>query len=430
VILKLEKIAIYPAKHFVMSQDMVESGIECIESELEIQLKVLKNKGKIVEAQRLSSRTRYDMEMLKESGYCHGIENYSRLLSGRPEGSRPYTLLDYFPKDFLVVIDESHVTIPQLNGMYKGDRSRKKTLVEHGFRLPSCLDNRPLKFKEFSNIIDQRIYVSATPGLFEIKEAKSQVVEQIIRPTGIIDPPIEIRATDGQVDDLVKEIKDRSKKNERVLVTTLTKQMSEDLTNYLEKKNIKVKYMHCDIETIDRARILQGLRMKDFDCLVGVNLLREGLDLPEVSLVVIFDADKQGFLRSEKSLIQVSGRAARNVNGKVIMYADTISAAMKATITESERRREIQSAFNRENNIEPQTIKKAIRKGIEEFSKAKKMVLDVSGQDQEQYSFSSLISDLERDMDLAARNLLFEKAAAIRDKIKELRENEFIISKK
>ncbi|MDP8265041.1 MAG: excinuclease ABC subunit UvrB [Candidatus Aceula lacicola] len=429
VLLNLEKIVIYPAKHFVMSQDAIESGIVRIEEELEDQFKVLKKKGKLLEAQRLNSRTRYDMEMLREAGYCHGIENYSRLLSDRPQGSRPYTLLDYFPKDFLVIIDESHVTIPQLNGMYEGDRSRKKTLVEHGFRLPSCLDNRPLKFKEFCDIIGQRIYVSATPGTFETKESKGEIVEQIIRPTGIVDPPIDVRPTEGQVDDLAKEIQMRAKQNERVLVTTLTKQMSEDLTSYLEKKEIKVKYMHCDIETIDRVKILQNLRMKNFDCLVGVNLLREGLDLPEVSLVAILDADKQGFLRSEKSLIQVSGRAARNVNGKVIMYADKISAAMKATMQESDRRRQIQTAFNKKNNIEPQTIKKEIQKGIEEFSKAEKMVLDVSGQDQEQHSFSNLIADLERDMDLAARNLLFEKAALIRDKIKELKANESFVSK-
>ncbi|MDD3374782.1 MAG: excinuclease ABC subunit UvrB [Candidatus Omnitrophica bacterium] len=430
VLLNLEKIAIYPAKHFVMSSDAVELGIVRIERELEIQLKVLREKGKLLEAQRLDSRTRYDMEMLREAGYCHGIENYSRLLSDRPEGSRPYTLLDYFPKDFLVIIDESHVTIPQLNGMYEGDRSRKKTLVEHGFRLPSCLDNRPLKFKEFSDVIGQRIYVSATPGALEIKESKGKIVEQIIRPTGIIDPVVDIRPTEGQIDDLAKEILKRAKRDERVLVTTLTKQMSEDLTSYLEKKKIKVKYMHCDIETIDRARILQNLRMKHFDCLVGVNLLREGLDLPEVSLVAILDADKQGFLRSEKALIQVSGRAARNVNGRVIMYADTISPAMRAMMKESDRRRKIQVAFNEKNNIKPQTIKKAIQKGIEEFEKAKELVLDVSGQNQEQYSFSNLVAELEREMDLAARNLLFEKAALIRDKIKELKANESFVSKK
>ncbi len=426
----LKKIALYPAKHFIMSQEDINSGISCIEEELESYLKVLNKKGKLVEAQRINSRTRYDMEMLKETGYCHGIENYSRLLSGRPIGSRPYTLLDYFPKGFLTLIDESHVTIPQLNGMYEGDKSRKKTLVEHGFRLPSCLDNRPLKLSEFSKIIGQKIYVSATPGKFEQKDSKGLVAEQIIRPTGIVDPPIEVRPTKGQVDDLVKEIQKRAKRNERTLVTTLTKRMSEDLSAYLEKKKIKVKYMHCDIETIDRAKILQNLRLKNFDCLVGVNLLREGLDLPEVSLVAILDADKQGFLRSETSLIQVSGRAARNINGTVIMYADKKSAAMKAMIDECERRRKIQTAFNKKHNITPQTIKKAIKKGIEEFSKAEKLVIDFSGQNEEAYSFSGLITDLEKEMDLAARNLLFEKAAAIRDKIKELKSQSKLIRKR
>ena len=363
------------------------------------------------------------MEMLKEMGYCHGVENYSRALSGRPSGSRPFCLLDYFPDGFLTLIDESHVTVPQVNGMYQGDRARKETLVEYGFRLPSCLDNRPLKFKEFMDLIGQRVYVSATPSVFEREDGARGIVEQIIRPTGIVDPPIEVRPTAGQVDDLVEEVKKRAKVNERVLITTLTKRMSEDLSQYLEEQGLKVKYLHSDIKTIDRTKILKELRQKKFDCLVGVNLLREGLDLPEVSLVAILDADKQGFLRSQTSLIQVSGRAARNVNGLVIMYADTVSAAMKAMISECDRRRQIQLAFNEEHNITPQTIKKAIRDGIEELDEeeAEKVVWLAVGQSEEEYTFSNVIAKLEREMELAARNLQFERAASIRDKIKEIK---------
>ncbi|MCX5680915.1 MAG: excinuclease ABC subunit UvrB [Candidatus Omnitrophica bacterium] len=423
-LLRLDQIAVYPAKHFVMSPEAVQAGIAAIEQELEIHLKYLHEKGKLLEAERLKARTRYDIEMLKEVGYCHGIENYSRLLSGRKAGSRPFTLMDYFPEDFLTIIDESHATIPQLNGMYEGDRARKETLVEHGFRLPSCLDNRPLKFKEFQGIIGQRLYVSATPGPFERKECVHHITEQIIRPTGIIDPPIIVRPSKGQIDDLVKEIKKRAKQNERSLVTTMTKRMAEDLAAYLEKQKIKVKYMHCDIETIERSKILQNLRMKNFDCLVGVNLLREGLDLPEVSLVAILDADKEGFLRSQTSLIQVSGRAARHIHGVVIMYADTISAAMRFAMNECERRRTIQLAYNKKNSITPRSIQKAIRAGIEQLSKAEDFVLEAVGEDEERLALSSLISDLEGEMELAARNLMFEKAAALRDKIKELRKYE------
>ncbi len=418
----LNKTAIYPAKHFVTSSERIEKGLGEIEQELKGQVAKLNKEGKLAEAQRLDSRTRYDMEMMTEMGYCHGIENYSRSLSGRPPGARPFCLIDYFPKDFITLIDESHVTVPQSRGMYEGDRSRKEMLVKHGFRLPSCLDNRPLKFAEFKKSIGQRIYVSATPGPYELTEDRGKVVEQIIRPTGIVDPPIEIRPTEGQVDDLVKEVKIRSKKNERVLVTTLTKRMSEDLTDYLLEQGLSVKYLHSDIQTIDRTKILKELRMKKFDCLVGVNLLREGLDLPEVSLVVIFDADKQGFLRSQTSLIQTSGRAARNINGLVIMYADSSSLAMKATISECDRRRKIQLAFNKKHNITPQTIKKAIRDGIEQLAdgEVENIILDAVGQKPEEYELSNYISELERAMDLAARNLQFEKAATIRDKIKEL----------
>ncbi|HBR14707.1 MAG TPA: excinuclease ABC subunit B [Candidatus Omnitrophica bacterium] len=422
--LELDKVAIYPAKHFIISQPRIESAMKMIEEELEQRLAELNKQGKLAEAYRLNSRTRYDMEMLKETGYCHGIENYSCALSGRPPGSRPFCLVDYFPEDFITLIDESHVTIPQLHGMYEGDRSRKETLVEYGFRLPSCLDNRPLQFKEFMRIVHQRVYVSATPGPFEMKESHGNVVEQIIRPTGIVDPPIEVRPTQGQVDDLVHEVKSRAEKDERVLVTTLTKRMSEDLCEYLDEQGLKVKYLHSDIETIDRSKILKDLRLKKYDCLVGVNLLREGLDLPEVSLVAIFDADKQGFLRSQTSLMQVSGRAARNVNGKVVMYADRISPAMKATIAECDRRRKTQLAFNEEHHITSQTIKKAISAaGIEELvqEEAEALVLNVAEQNEEEYAFSSMIANLEREMELAARNLQFEKAAMFRDKIKGLR---------
>ncbi|MBI5150501.1 MAG: excinuclease ABC subunit UvrB [Candidatus Omnitrophica bacterium] len=419
----LEKVAIYPAKHFITSAERVEEGCRRIEEELHKRLKELNAAGKLTQAERLASRTRYDMEMLREAGYCHGIENYSQALSGGPPGSRPYCLLDYFPEDFLTLIDESHVTVPQLNGMYEGDRARKETLVDYGFRLPSCLDNRPLKFAEFSRLVKQRVYVSATPGPFEREESRGKVAEQIIRPTGIVDPPIEVRPTAGQVDDLIREVEKRAGRDERVLVTTLTKRMSEDLSQYLEEHGLKVKYVHSDIETIDRARILKDLRLKKFDCLVGVNLLREGLDLPEVSLVAIFDADKEGFLRSQTSLIQVAGRAARNINGLVVMYADRVSGAMRATIGECERRRKIQIAFNKKHHITPQTIKKAIRSGIEDLAQdeAQELVLTVAGQDEEEYTLSDHIARMEREMELAARNLQFERAAVIRDKIKEVR---------
>ncbi|MCK5581851.1 MAG: excinuclease ABC subunit UvrB [Candidatus Omnitrophica bacterium] len=420
----LDKAAIYPAKHFIVSQPRVEEAMKEIESEMEARVVTLTKKGKLLEAQRLNSRTKYDMEMMREMGYCHGIENYSRALSGRPAGSRPCCLLDYFSEDYLVLIDESHVTVPQIRGMYEGDRARKETLVEHGFRLPSCLDNRPLKFDEFKSVINQRIYVSATPGPFEMKDSRSEMVEQVIRPTGIVDPPIIVKPTSGQIDDLIVQIQKRAEKNERVLVTTLTKRMSEDLTEYLDEHGIRVKYLHSDIETIDRVKILQDLRLKKYDCVVGVNLLREGIDLPEVSLVVIFDADKQGFLRSRTSLIQVAGRAARNINGEVIMYADSVSTAMQEAMDECERRRKIQLAFNKKHGITPTTIEKAIKKGIEELSeeKAEKFVLEVAGQDEEEFAVLSLVADLEKQMETAARNLQFEKAAVIRDKIQEIKD--------
>ncbi|MBL7081795.1 MAG: excinuclease ABC subunit UvrB [Candidatus Omnitrophica bacterium] len=419
----LDKFPLYPAKHFVISEDKIRMALESIERELQDQLYFLKKNNKLLEAQRLQVRTRYDMAMLKEIGYCHGIENYSRHLSGRPSGSRPYCLIDYFPRDFLTIIDESHATIPQLRGMYEGDRARKEVLVEHGFRLPSCLDNRPLKFDEFQSFLNQTIFVSATPAEFEINKSKGKIVQQIIRPTGLVDPQIVIKSTDGQIDDLVEEINQRAKNNERTLVTTLTKRMAEDLASYLKERGLKVRYLHSEIETIQRVRLLRELRQKDFDCLVGINLLREGLDLPEVSLVAILDADKEGFLRSSTSLIQVAGRASRNINGTVFMYADRITNSMKKAINESSRRRKIQLEFNRTNRINPRTIQKAIKGGIEDTDKARDFIQDLTGLSRDEYELNNYISQLQYEMELAARNLQFEKAAQIRDKIKELKPN-------
>lgn len=422
IIDQLEKIAIYPAKHFIISQDKINTSLNSIKEELEEQLKILRFQNKLLEAQRLESRTRYDLEMLKEIGYCHGIENYSRHLSARPDGSRPYALIDYFPDKFLTVIDESHVTIPQIRGMYEGDKARKEVLVKYGFRLPSCLDNRPLKFEEFNKLIKQVVFVSATPNEYEIKKSENKLVQQIIRPTGLIDPEIVIRPSENQMDDLIKEVKERAKFNERVLVTTLTKRTAEDLTAYLEEKGLKVKYLHSEIQTIERSTILRDLRKKKFDCLVGINLLREGLDLPEVSLVAILDADKEGFLRSATSLIQVSGRAARNIHGKVIMYADTITGSMKKAIDESNRRRKIQLEFNKSNNINPRSIEKAIKEGIEDLAEAEEFVVNLTGEAKDEFELRKYISELEYEMELAARNLQFEKAAVLRDKVKELTE--------
>ncbi len=416
----LEQTAVYPAKHFIASEEKVSISIQLILSELETQLKLLRKQNKLLEAQRLESRTKYDMEMLKESGYCHGIENYSRHLSQRPAGSRPYSLLDYFPGSFLTIIDESHASIPQIRGMYEGDRARKKTLVEYGFRLPSCLDNRPLKFDEFNELTKQVVFVSATPDDYELKKSQGAKIEQIIRPTGLVDPEVIIKKSAGQIEDLVKEIKERAKKNERVLVTTLTKRMSEELTNYLQEQGLKVKYLHSEIKTIERTLIIKELRQKKFDCLVGINLLREGLDLPEVSLVAILDADKEGFLRSATSLIQTSGRAARNINGTVIMYADNITGSMKKAISESLRRRKRQLNFNKANKITPRSIEKAIKEGIAELTEAEEFLQTLTGQNKEKYALNQFISELEYEMELAGRNLQFEKAALIRDKIKEL----------
>ncbi|MBU1062487.1 MAG: excinuclease ABC subunit UvrB [Candidatus Omnitrophica bacterium] len=411
-----EKVAIYPARHFVTTQDKLERAISSIKLELDERLKELKSQNKLLEEQRLNSRTMYDIEMLREMGFCNGIENYSRHLSDRAPGSRPYCLLDYFPDDFLTVIDESHVTIPQLRGMYKGDRARKQVLVDYGFRLPSALDNRPLNFDEFMDIIHAMVFVSATPSNYELK-CSNQVVEQVIRPTGLIDPEIILKSTEGQIDDLVDNVRDRASKGQRVLVTTLTKRMAEDLSAYLKDAKLRVRYIHSEIGAIERAEILRDLRKKEFDCLVGINLLREGLDLPEVSLVAILDADKEGFLRSETSLIQVAGRAARNIDGQVIMYADTITNSMQRAIDETLRRRKKQMEFNKKYKITPKSIEKAIRSGIE---KARDITLEVVGQDEDEYEKDTIISELQREMELCSRNLQFERALELRDKIKEL----------
>ena len=418
-----EHVALFPASHYVTREDIMKIAIRNIRAELKERLEELRSQGKLLEAQRLEQRTNYDLEMMEEMGFCSGIENYSRHLTLRPPGATPYTLLDYFPDDFLIVVDESHVTIPQIRGMYNGDRARKEVLVEHGFRLPSALDNRPLRFDEFEKHIHQIIFVSATPGPYELEKAPD-VVEQIIRPTGLLDPIIHVRPVKGQIDDLVGEIRERIKRDERVLVTTLTKRMAEDLTDYLRDIGIKVRYLHSEIKTLERTAIIRDLRLGKFDVLVGINLLREGLDIPEVSLVAILDADKEGFLRSERSLIQTIGRAARNANGTVIMYADTITKSMEVAINETRRRREIQERFNKEHGIVPQTIKKDIPDLIRATFVA---------EDQDDYDtadrFSKmtkkerrkLIESLEKEMKEAAKALDFERAAELRDILFELK---------
>lgn len=415
-------VAIYPASHYATTQKKVEKAIVTIEEELEDRLKYFKDHNKLLEAQRLEQRTRYDIEMLKEMGFCTGIENYSRHMSQRKPGSRPYTLIDYFPKDFVTMIDESHVTVPQIGGMYEGDRSRKTSLVDYGFRLPSALDNRPLRFNEFESMMNQVIYVSATPGKYE-KAKTNEVVEQIIRPTGLLDPKIEVRPTKGQIDDLVSEINKTIEKGERVLITTLTKKMSEDLTRYLEDLDIKVTYLHSDIDTIERMEIIRDLREGKYDVLVGINLLREGLDLPEVSLIAILDADKEGFLRSETSLIQTIGRAARNSNGHVIMYGDTITRSMDVAITETNRRREIQEEYNEEHNIIPTTINKSVRKRIQNtFVAEENESYDVNKVTKfSKDEIEVIIENLNTEMLKAAEELDFERAATLRDQIRNLK---------
>ncbi len=459
-ITELDRVAIYPAKHFVTTEDRIEKAIVTIEKELEERLAELKLKGKTLQAQRLLSRTKYDMEMLREFGYCHGVENYSRHLSGRPPGSRPYCLIDYFlypvrngvsrcdisnptridhPKhlkdgsngarDFLIIIDESHVTIPQIGGMYNGDRSRKETLVEYGFRLPSCLDNRPLRFEEFEGLINQVIFVSATPAQYELSKSKT-AVEQIIRPTGLVDPQIKVLQTKNQIDDLMKRIKEKAEKNQRTLVSTLTKRMAEELAHFLSEKSLRVKYFHSEFDAFERVKILKELRLGEFDCLVGVNLLREGLDLPEVSLVAILDADKEGFLRSQTSLIQVAGRAARNVDGEIVMYADTKTRSMENTLKECQRRRKLQLGYNKTHNITPTTIKKAIRDGIEILYKAKEIVRESTSLSEDNFDLEDVLFELEHTMQLYARNLQFEEAARTRDEIKKLLESRGLLEKK
>ncbi|WP_313960923.1 excinuclease ABC subunit UvrB [uncultured Parvimonas sp.] len=415
-----EHVAIYPASHFATSSEKIERAIGTISKELEERLLVLNQENKLVEAQRLEQRTKYDLEMLQEIGFCSGVENYSAHLSGRERGSRPYTLIDYFPDDFLIIVDESHVTVPQIGAMYEGDRSRKQNLVDYGFRLPSALDNRPLKFTEFESMVNQILYVSATPGKYE-KSHNLEEVEQIIRPTGLLDPLIEVRKTEGQIDDIIGEVNSVIKKGERVLITTLTKKMAENLTDYLKNVGIKTTYLHSDIDTIERMEIIRDLRVGKFDVLVGINLLREGLDLPEVSMVIIMDADKEGFLRSETSMIQTIGRAARNVNGRVIMYADRITKSMDVAIKETNRRREIQNKYNIENNITPKSVKKDIREIIQATKVAEDNV-DYKTEDVEITDYESFIEDLKNEMLSAADSLDFERAASIRDEIKRLKE--------
>lgn len=413
----LSHVAIYPASHYVVAPEKLEKAITEILAEMEEQVKKFEKEGKLLEAQRIRQRTEYDMEMLRETGFCKGIENYSRVMSGRKAGTAPFTLLDYFPDDFVLFVDESHVTLPQVRGMYGGDRSRKESLVNYGFRLPSAFDNRPLTFDEFYKKIGQKVFVSATPGELE-KEKSSQIVEQLIRPTGLLDPEISVRPTDGQIEDLISEINTRTERNERVLVTTLTKKMAESLTEFLDTHGIKVKYMHYDIDTIERMELIRDLRLGEYDVLVGINLLREGIDIPEVSLVAILDADKEGFLRSETALIQTIGRAARNADGQVIMYADCVTPSMEKAISETYRRREIQMEYNKKHNIVPKTIKKGVR-DILEISATHK---DESGKRLSRAEREKLITELTNEMKAAAKILEFEHAAMLRDKIAKLKE--------
>jgi excinuclease ABC subunit B len=424
VIEPLDKVPIYPGSHYVTPPDRMQKAIQGIREELKERLEWLRTQNRLLEAQRLEQRTKFDLEMLRELGYCQGIENYSRHLTGRKPGEPPPTLLDYFPKDYLIFIDESHVTIPQLIGMYRGDRSRKETLVEYGFRLPSAVDNRPLMFEEFEKRVRQVVYVSATPSGYEMKKSSGRVVEQIIRPTGLSDPLLEVKPAKNQVDDLLTEIHERVKKKERVLVTTLTKRMAEDLTEYYADLGIRVKYLHSDIDTLERIEILRDLRLGKFDVLIGINLLREGLDIPEVSLVAILDADKEGFLRSEKSLIQTFGRAARNVNGKAILYADKMTESMDHAILETNRRRKIQDVYNQAHQITPQTIKKAVRNILASIYEADYFsipaVSDIEGEYVPVKEIPVMVQKLKKEMKEAASRLEFERAARLRDQIQRL----------
>jgi excinuclease ABC subunit B len=419
-----DRVFIYPAVHYVVEENTIASAVGSIQKELENQVIRLKNDGKLLEAQRLSARTRYDLEMLQEVGYCSGIENYSRHLDGRAPGEKPYTLVDYFGDDFLLIIDESHVTIPQIRAMYNGDRSRKEVLVEHGFRLPSALDNRPLKFDEFETMWRDVVFVSATPADYELQQSGGEVVEQIIRPTGLVDPAVEVRPARGQVADLLEQIKRRVEDGERTLITTLTKRLAEDLSEYIRQEGFTCKYLHSEVDTLERVEILKDLRLGKFDVLVGVNLLREGLDLPEVSLVAILDADKEGFLRSATSLIQTIGRCARNVHGQVVLYADRITDAMRKALDETSRRREMQLAYNQEHDITPQTIRKAIRDGLAQQLQARKTAREAIRASEEQYDRTELIAKLEDEMFEAAEALEFETAARLRDRITRLKQQE------
>jgi excinuclease ABC subunit B len=421
----LDHVSVWPASHYVTEEETLERSVEEIERELRNRIATFESEGKQLEAHRLAQRTKYDIEMLREVGFCSGIENYSRILDGRPPGSPPYTLIDYFPDDFVTFIDESHQTIPQIGGMYEGDFSRKTTLVDHGFRLPSAIDNRPLKFDEFLNRVGQMVLLSATPGQWE-RSQSSNIVEQIVRPTGIVDPEVEVRETKNQIDDLMNEVRLRAERNERVLVTTLTKKMSEDLTEYLLEHGFRVRYLHSEVDTLERIQIIRELRLGEYDVLVGVNLLREGLDLPEVSLVGILDADKEGFLRGETSLIQTIGRAARNVDGKVLMYADRETAAMRVAIAETDRRREIQVAYNVEHGITPATVKKGISDmaeflAMESNAPQRRRKRRDSTSTKTPEELEKIVVELEEEMDLAAQELRFEEAARIRDELKELR---------
>ncbi len=427
---KYARLPIYPKSHYVVQPERKRSAMDSILTELEWWEKELKAQGRLVEAQRVHQRTRFDLEMIKSVGYCHGIENYSRHFSGRMPGEAPPTLLDYFPRDFLLFIDESHVTVPQLHGMWHGDRSRKQNLVDYGFRLPSAMDNRPLKFEEFETRTNQILYVSATPGPYELTKSSGVVIEQIIRPTGLLDPPVEIRPIKGQIDDLLAEIRARAAVNERVLVTTLTKRMAEDLAGYYTEVGVKCRYMHSEIETLERVRLLRDLRKGEYDVLVGINLLREGLDLPEVSLVAILDADKEGFLRSQGSLIQTIGRAARNINGRAILYADKMTDSMRRALDETERRRVTQQAYNEENGITPESILRPLDMALAQILKAE--YADLTEQDETTPEFESqqeldaFVAKLEVEMREAAKKFEFEKAAKLRDRVKELKTKEFL----
>jgi len=431
---KLDKIAVYPSSHYVIPETRMKAALDGIHDELRERLQYFRKMNKLLEAQRIEQRTMFDLEMIQEMGYCHGIENYSRHLSGRAPGEPPPTLLDYFPKDYLLFVDESHATIPQIGGMYNGDRARKTTLVDYGFRLPSALDNRPLNFPEFEERVHQTVYVSATPAGFEVEKSGSRIIEQVIRPTGLTDPQILIRPVQGQVDDLLSEIRARAEARERVLVTTLTKRMAEDLTEHYKELNVKVAYLHSDIDTLERVDIIRDLRLGKYDVLVGINLLREGLDIPEVSLVAILDADKEGFLRSARSLIQTMGRAARNVNGRVILYADTVTDSMRTAVAETNRRRMMQEEYNKKHNITPQSIKKNIQATLRTVYEQDYFTVPLVAEDVGEYistvNIPALISSLEKQMRTAAKELDFETAAELRDKIRSLHQQEMAIGVK